>query len=70
MNFLALWGICSFIALGPAIVYLGDKKNQDMNHLISYVLAFFLGPVVLGFILQDIANSLSKIAKNSEKDPL
>jgi hypothetical protein len=69
MDFFALWGICSFVALGSAITYLDDEKNRDMSKPAFYILSVIFGPVVLGFMLQDMASDLKKIKDNTKSSP-
>ena len=69
MDFLALWGICSFIALGSTMSYVHEKHNQDLNKPVFYAFAFIFGPLALGFILQDIASDLKKIKDNTKAPP-
>ncbi len=67
MDFVTLWAICSFIALGSAVTYLADRHNQDMSKPVFYCLAFIFGPVALGFMFQDMASDLKKIKDNTKR---
>ena len=66
MEFFAFWGICSFIALGSAMAYLGEEHNQDLSKPLFYGFAFIFGPVVLGFMFRDIEKNLKKIKENTK----
>lgn len=70
----SLWLICSLTAIGAGISYRNQQKEAGEVLIDAFAFYFFvlaLGPVCIGFILQDIVGDLKKIRKKiTESKPL